>query len=88
MNLKFKIEFEKYGIVHNAEVELNEYVAHRFQAIKIEKKLTLREIAQKGGLPNEPVVSRALNGKHQMGIETFYKMCLGLNCKPSDILPF
>jgi DNA-binding Xre family transcriptional regulator len=85
---KFVIEFEKYGDNFKTEVSLNDYISFRIKEIKKQKKLGHEEITKRGDFSNTTVLSRILKGSHSINIETLAKLCKGLDCKASDLLPF
>ena len=88
LDRKYKTYFEKNGFKQEVLVNLYEYIGYRFDIIKKEKKLKNDEIFRKSGLSNPTVLSRIKSGKYGLQIDTIYKLCKGLGCKSSDLLPF
>jgi len=84
---KWKLNVAKTILVEE-ELTLSEYVGIRLKQIKEEKNLTFIQIAEKGGLVNQTICHRVIQGKHSIGIDTLLKLCIGLDCKSSDLLPF
>lgn len=83
----WKLKVKKTILVEE-EFRLSEYVGKRLKQLKEEKNLTFINIAEKGGLVNQTICHRIIQGKHNIGIETLHKLCIGLDCKSSDLLPF
>lgn len=88
LDRKYKTYFEKNGFKQEVVVNLYEYIGYQIDIIKKEKKLKNHEIVKKSGLSNQTVISRIKKGKHGYQIDTLYKLCKGLGCKSSDLLPF
>ena len=82
--LKLKGENFKETMV---EVNLNQYIGWKVKMIQKEKQLTTDDICNKGGI-NGALISRIINGKHNIQINNIYKVCKGLSCDSKDILPF
>ena len=49
---------------------------------------TIKHHCNKGGISNGALISRIINGKHNIQINNIYKVCKGLSCDSKDILPF
>jgi len=80
----FKIKYEKQTIL-NVEVEedlsLPQYIGERVKQISQQKNISLTKIAQIGGLVNQTICHRVINGTNNITTETLYKLCKGLDCK-------
>lgn len=85
---QYKVTFNKNGYEHEIWVNLYEYIGYRVKMIQKLKKISTNELTKKGGFSNQTVVSRIKTGKHAFQVDTIYRLCIGLGCKSSDILPF
>ena len=87
----FNLKYEKQTII-NVEVEehlsLPQYIGKRVKHISQQKNISLTKIAKIGGLTNQTILHRVITGKWNITTETLYKICKGLDCKSSDLLPF
>jgi DNA-binding Xre family transcriptional regulator len=85
----FNLKCEKKTIIiEEQELSLPQYIGERVKQISQQKKLSFTTIAKIGELKNPSVCHRVINGKYSITMETFYKICKGLDCKSSDLLPF
>jgi DNA-binding Xre family transcriptional regulator len=85
---QYKTTFEKNGYEQEIWVNLNEYIGFRVKIIQKLKNISTNELCEKGGFSNPTIISRVKAGKHAFQIDTIYRLCMGLGCKSSDILPF
>jgi DNA-binding Xre family transcriptional regulator len=83
-----KVSFEKNGYEQDIWVNLNEYIGYRVKMLQKTKKISNKQLSEKAGFSNNTIVSRIKSGKHSYQIDTIYKLCVGLDCKSLDILPF
>lgn len=83
-----KVSFEKNGYEHEVWVNLSEYIGYRVKMLQKTKKISNKVLTEKAGFSNQTIVSRIKSGKHSFQIDTIYRLCIGLDCKSSDILPF
>ena len=83
-----KVSFEQNGYEQEIWVNLNEYIGYRVKMLQKTKKISNKVLTEKAGFSNQTIVSRIKTGKHSFQIDTIYRICIGLDCKSSDILPF
>lgn len=85
----FNLKYKK-RILSNVEEELSlsKFIGQKVKEIKEEKNLKWKTIAKNGGLSNATICNRVVNGTFVITTETLYKICKGLDCKSSDLLPF
>jgi DNA-binding Xre family transcriptional regulator len=84
----YRVVFEHNGYEQEINVNLNEYVGYRVKIIQRLKKISTNQLAKRGGFANSTMISRIKSGKHSFQIDTIYRLCMGLDCKSSDLLPF
>jgi DNA-binding Xre family transcriptional regulator len=85
----FNLKCEKPTIIIvEEELSLPQYIGQRVKQISQQKKLSFTTIAKIGGLTNNTICHRVITGKWNITTETLYKLCKGLDCKSSDLLPF
>jgi DNA-binding Xre family transcriptional regulator len=85
----FKLKYDKSVLVNvEEEIPLSNYTAEKIKQIIREKNLYIKDITLKAGFCNETIWSRIMKGKHHLNTNTLYKICKGLDCKSSDLLPF
>lgn len=84
----YKVVFEHNGYEQEISVNLKEYIGYRVKMFQKLKKISNIELTNLGGFTNQAIVSRIKSGKHSVQIDTIYRICMGLGCKSSDILPF
>ena len=84
----FKTYYVKNGYTHFIDVNYKEYIGFRFVQIKNEKNLSYETIIKRGGFSNASILTRIKNGKHAIQTDNLYKLCKGLGCKSSELLPF
>lgn len=85
---QYKTTFEKNGYEQEIWVNLYEYIGFRVKTIQKLNEISTNELAEKCGFKNSTIISRVKAGKHAFQIDTIYRLCMGLGCKSSDILPF
>ena len=74
---QYKTTFEKNGYKQEIWVNLQKI-----------NNISNSQLTEKGGFSNPTIISRLKAGKHAFQIDTIYRICLGLGCKSSEILPF
>ena len=87
-NRQYKVTFNKNGYEHHIWVNLYEYIGYRVSMLQKINHISNSQLSKKGGFSNGTIVSRIKSGKHAFQVDTIYRLCLGLGCKSSDILPF
>ena len=85
---QYKTTFEKNGYKQEIWVNLYEYIAYRIKILQKINNISNSQLTEKGGFSNPTIISRLKAGKHAFQIDTIYRICLGLGCKSSEILPF
>lgn len=85
---EYKATIIKNGIEHYVWVNLFEYIGYQVKMIQKIKNISTNELTEKGGFSNSTIISRIKSGKHSFRIDTIYRLCIGLGCKSSDLLPF
>jgi DNA-binding Xre family transcriptional regulator len=84
----FKLKFQKLVFVDvEEEININEYLAKRITTIMREKKLKKNDVALKCGFINSTYLNRYEKGTG-ITIINLQRLCKGLDCKSSDLLPF
>lgn len=83
----FKIHVEKI-IEVEVESSLSLYISQRIKTIQKQKKISSKEMFEKGEFSNQTSIARIRKGDNLISIETLYLICKVLDCKSSDILPF
>jgi DNA-binding Xre family transcriptional regulator len=76
------------GYEQEINLNLNEYVGYRVKMLQKTKKISNKILYKKAGFCNQTIVSRIKRGKNSFQINTIYRLCVGLDCKSSDLLPF
>lgn len=85
---QYKATINKNGYEHDIWVNLYEYIGYRVNMLQKLNKISNKELSEKGGFTNGTIVSRVKAGKHAFQVDTIYRLCIGLGCKSSDLLPF
>ena len=86
---KFKIKITGQNFEDTvADVTLSEYIGWKVKMMQSEKSISNYDIMTKGGFKGTTVISRIKKGKHSIQVDTIYRLCKGLACNSTDILPF
>ena len=85
----FKLKYDKSVLVNvEEEMTLSNYIAEKIKEIKRAKKISIKDMTLKAGFCNESMWTRIMKGTNNLNTNTLYKICKGLDCKSSDLLPF